>query len=293
MTQSSATLFETGFHPRLVGYVEATYKGISQTKADRAWRSLAAHGREQIEQSRVIAAAMDVSVQSATRYRRVFDALGLTQDIPGEWNPNPLDGYVPRFNGSAIEDDPAYADWSEYADYNIPAVVVIHTHDPDAFTRAVAERADHRPVRILVISRRLPSEVLDNDSPVRFAHSMPGPVWFDRDGARTTCLTPDDNYMPIEPPVYRRETNALGGAWIGGDTASTLVLVPQVDGRGLCPNARSASPSRCLPSETVTIPDLTEHYGWSRATANRRMSDWIKAGDAIRVSRGRYKVLTA
>lgn len=266
---SSGLIFRRGWQPERAGYVQVRYQTVSIDGAQRAWARLTHHGQprfREIAGSRAIATAMGVSAQTAARYRRLFHGLGLVLDQPGRWNPEPI----------------------EDSDDNLPARVLLLETSAAALSRSLKQFPD-KP-RLYVASRST-SGLVDN----RFmAHFVRGPdrreFWVPHPGRQqrwpTTVSQTMDN-ASISGTVYRPETtcwarSARDSRWQAIPPPPPVVVDCETTAGG------DIQPLVIPAGINLTVPDLMTMMGCSRATANRRLTEWLATGSMVKTARGVY-----
>lgn len=280
------------------------YKRVDLDHADAAWRRLVAGGQEHLRLAPVIAQAMGVGRNLAVVYRRLWHILHLIEDVPGRWNPEPLDdlGAGMGFDGSSIEDGPeGYEDWTDWESVNDPAEVWLRTFAPEAFRRAVTGLVDGRDLDVYVASRYIErgSPPADNTSAARFARwsEVPATVWFAQEHAERWGLEQlahgrsDDNFKYYY--TYRCPSSGELLPPTPSDAApGLLLLAPSRDSRRRTDHASEASTARSRQQSvdgTVGVNDLMATMGYSRATAKRRLTLWQDEDLVEKVAYGKYR----
>ncbi len=256
MSESFASIPEFRRGPRPL------YTTASPRFLTKAWLSLCHDFRWHIIKSRDIARAMETSVGSAAKYRRIFDALGLIIDIPGRWNPDELD--TPGYDGSAIEDRATgYSSYTDWSSENYPAEIIMKTKEPEALSDFLDGVA-----KVYVFRRTLPSDSplssVYNTSDVRFAHRT-SPIGLQFFSSLELLHTYEDS------PCISSEKESKDRRIF------PVVALIEGDRVGVC--ERSEHPRCCIRGE-MTISDIMEKAGAnSQATAYR----WAnKLGTKIR-----------
>lgn len=285
--------FRRGFQPP-PGSKKLYYKGISLPTANRAWLSVVKwcqdHRSEKnvVKKSDTIRESMGrVSKQSATLYRRVWDSLGLVVDIPGEWNDERYER--PDFDHGTLNKD--YASYSDWSEWQMPAVMEVLDLDPHAFSARVDG------YEVYVLNRGLTSLIEEDIEAVACGDSFDrSSVWF---------VSPDGpTYKKKTLVVHSRETIPTLGAdgvdnrkgelssptvvWEQSPPppATTLLVSDTNRSRGRLKHRRRRSASCLLRTERrpLRVPEIVKLSGIPRASLYRM----IDRGQLVKVSRGLY-----
>jgi hypothetical protein len=263
-----------------------TYVGIDSSRADVAWQGLVSAGRDEIVNSRTIAQLMGVSVPTATRYRRAFDALGLLIDVPGTYNPEPLGR--PAFAGDQIEEGVVgYDQWAAADDMNDPARVYLNSRATEGFSDAVEEMSGGRVVELRVASRRSPR---CDDSVASFARSEPVPtkVWCRPMPRAVGSGLLHNNYLYFYKEPVTPDEPTRSPEW-SDRPPPMLLLVPSRKEHVARSTERSEALSRRHRVDPFSVGELADLIGRSPATAKRRLAEWMQSGEVVKVRRGRYR----
>lgn len=261
--------FRRGWQPERAGYVQLRYQTVSIEGAQRAWARLTHHGQprsHEIAGSRTIATAMGVSTQTSARYRRLFHGLGLVVDLPGRWNPEPI----------------------EDSDDNLPARVRLLETSADALCRSLKEFGGQPQ---LYVASRSTAGPVDNGF---MAHFVRGPdrreFWSPHPGRQQRwppTVSHEVNNSSKSGTVYRRETTC----WARSDRDSRWQAVPPLPPVVVDCETSAVEGTQLWAVPTgidFTVPDLMTMLGCSRATANRRVTEWLATGSMVRTARGVY-----
>jgi hypothetical protein len=267
-----------------------TYVEVPLLHLADAWTRLAECGRKRpsavLERSRVIAEAMGIDENSATRFRRVLHALRLIENIPGSWSKDA---------------DPAD---------NYPAVVIVRGATPESLSErlegvervfaansariaegttrtglaALAGGGWSRPPTVVLmpggqfVSRHgtdFPSSI-GSYFPSRDTYSVDRTsrdLWSTaRSAAPSSCPTPDTQ--------SHTQPHSVPDGYVRVVHPAAVVLVEHAP----APLVRTDD------AGLVGIADLMSTFGWSRKTAYRRLKEWTQQGRAARVHRGRYQL---
>lgn len=302
--------FRRGFHPAWHGFRRLAYMRVPVDNADLAWRRLAASaGERSARGGRIVGAlniaeALGVCADTSRRYLRAFHALGLVHYERGYWNPVSLEDLQAGFDGNNIDEDPRYGEWTDGSDFNDPATLDVRTGEPQAFLSALVTETKGMNCE-LYVPRTHVDTASANGELTRFARvgqppevyvSWWGEVWEAR-GDPSVSLRPQTTPYSIgEGGVdgVRHLAQPGGqGRWKCVDAVDLLVLVPLPNAVQGPRHASAASTARSLRSvfpDVFRIPDLVAEYGWSRATANRRVKEWMEGAEVERVAHGRYRI---
>lgn len=260
--QMVAHSFRTGLEQALRASTTAIqYKGVNRSKAEDAWVALSQIDRHEVIGSRQIAQTMGVSPSLAAKLRRLFHDLDLIDERPGEWN-----------------------NLSAYNDPNVPARIVIHTTDPDAFNQRLGEMIP------FVLSQANPSY---NDTLIAYGDGVPLPefyLWGRRsrlsrldENDEAVCDRKMDNRIEQNTPVHFHVTNLVS------EIPPVIYATPpllasstySVDTEA---HARRASTNCCL-----SVAEVSAVLGKSRRQAYREIERLIEQGRMERVGRNQYQ----
>lgn len=249
--------YRRGFHPAdYRHYNRFTFHQVDPWGGDEVWRRLVeadSDGRG-IEGTEAIAAVMGVARATSYKYRRLFDALGLADVIPGVRG-------------------------------ELHSALHVLDNDPDAFARVHHEVAGV-DLDLYVVSRghNTPAYV---GSLARSARSArPAVVWLTRAGDEMVIVSEEGDTTLNH---YRSRTSTFNV--VSPAPIAAVVLVTRANTHPLSTERSEAASERLLGSQDppLTVPGLMAAWGCSRKTAYRR----IERGDAVRVGRGRYRLSTA
>lgn len=312
--------FRRGWHPTWVGYEPVRFKRVEAMSADQAWRAVVGRCESRsitlVKGSRNIASAMGVSVQRATLLRRLFDFVGIAQDVPGVYNLEPFESRIPRETVSEAEEVSVFGADSPYSKYwccyqdgddqNDPAKFYLEG-DAESFSRALG--ADPRECSFYVATRYpitagdnqfLTSSLRDSVSP-RVLDDLE--IW----GSRHQNSRFADYFVQSGSPFVTTERN--NNFYIGGTLSSSGVTkyvgpmgdwVPAMPPpvaflvEGMRSTLRSEATKQatgCLSAldEVFTAPALAAAMGISRQKVYAHIERLQAAGQIERVSRGRYR----
>lgn len=282
------------------------YWHINVDYADYAWENLTRY--HHVKYRNRIAKQMKVGKNISAVFRRMFHEMGLAEDMPGTWNPGPLDeSYVPDFDGDTIEDGAeGYDQWSDVEDFNDPAQVWVWNTDPRAFRKRFEEMTNGEDLGLWVASRYLVrgTPELYDDSVARFARweRVPAKVRLDQEHREALA---EANNQPVEQLSHEGRSHSSYYYYWGrnpsgetvppepsDDPPPLLLLAPGPASRRAALLASEASTaSRCTssPDGTFQPKDLVNLAGYARATAHRRLEAWEDLGLVEQEGYGKYR----
>lgn len=210
-------------------------------------------------------------------YRRAWDALGLVHDIPGIWNPEKFD--KPAHDGSSgdLAEDPQYKDYSDWADLNTPAELIVVRSDLDAYR----EITDGYEVHVL--SRKAECRQGEDNEAVAYGDStLATSEWLVNSGVPSHCFNKE-----IDPLLWQWNGTPprITDLYVPTNPPATVLLVSETEGRTLS-NRRSRSP-RCLMAEKQRPLSVAEIVD-ATAIPRRTIYNWIQKGKLLKLGEGEY-----